>query len=1155
MQELIKNFCEEKDTGIFLIDMPTGFGKTYNVLEFITNYYDRVEGKILFLTTLKKNLPFDELREHFVKKGIGDRFDELCIKIEANANGVILNLMYVYKDIPQRFKDSKEYHDLFNAVKLVHEWTNKKKDETISAIVKTTEKAIIEQYERAFRVLIEKDLKKFSKPVERLLQIKTNREYQWVGKLYPAVFTKDKKILFMSMDKFLLGNSTLIEPTYSFYNNPIIDKAVVFIDEFDATKDTILKRIIDKGLENRVDYLNLFKQVNSALSTREFPHQLLIDSKKQDEYKQNNPRKKMNSSAAIVSGFQEIFSDTYKKFNIQYSYKTSGSVEDKKRNFIFNDLQFHSVFSGGNSYIGIESDDVAKQNWIKFLKTKPENVDGGIIYLLSSVKGCISYFQKGCSRLAYNYKNVVDEGKRLGDDDFTLEQAINSLLSEFHLSREYVRYLTSHILSGQRSRKQKAKNDKLSIDFFDMSIYNRGFRYFDFIDEPEHNLQSKIMVYDFPDTPEKFLVNISERAKVIGISATASLDTVIGNYDVSYLKKALGDGYYEMSFKDKQRLNKKFQDFIQGYENVDIYVEPVGYCQSIETELMEIFSSKDFAKKYKEKLERQYQGYEYAMENFIKVLKAFKAFICNDDLQSFLCLTNKLAKEGKSLFDLKLLKEIGDHIIRICNKPYKIDSVMVQIDSDDFDTKKQNLISRLKNNEKVFVLSAYQTLGAGQNIQYPMPVNKKFVTINEFARGRGEKDFDGIYLEKPTNLLVNIREGLEEEELVKYIYQIEFLMERGELSLVEGISLIKDAFRSFSGVKNNFTGFKANVYGSKSVENYALRVLIQAVGRLCRTGIKNKEICLYVDESIFRMNFQIEDDRLLNPEFAKIVEKRRSYCEIKDETYETKNTYENNANTLSIKTVHIIKNLMRKWDENSIEIWKELRSVCLKHPTMSEDGLRRMPWAQNLYIKAPTKINGYTYTQEDDYEKNITIKFDGSLKQVVSENDVRLNLLMRIPRIREHFIQMDYATEFIANEYFLTPPLYNNIYKGALGEVIGKFLLKEYWHLDLKEIDNEEIFEFFDFRLGDDIYIDFKLWKETNSFDAEEQKNKIIKKLEACGGKRAIIINIMADASNYKITTSGDGKIVEIPLLCDIRTGKLDPTIYEQIRHGGYFTC
>lgn len=41
MKDVISNFCKNKENGLFLLDMPTGFGKTYNVLEFIFENYNR----------------------------------------------------------------------------------------------------------------------------------------------------------------------------------------------------------------------------------------------------------------------------------------------------------------------------------------------------------------------------------------------------------------------------------------------------------------------------------------------------------------------------------------------------------------------------------------------------------------------------------------------------------------------------------------------------------------------------------------------------------------------------------------------------------------------------------------------------------------------------------------------------------------------------------------------------------------------------------------------------------------------------------------------------------------------------------------------------------------------------------------------------------
>lgn len=59
MKQAIVNFCKSMDTGLFLLDMPTGFGKTYSVLDFMVDNYDAPEfkdKKIFFVTTLKKML-------------------------------------------------------------------------------------------------------------------------------------------------------------------------------------------------------------------------------------------------------------------------------------------------------------------------------------------------------------------------------------------------------------------------------------------------------------------------------------------------------------------------------------------------------------------------------------------------------------------------------------------------------------------------------------------------------------------------------------------------------------------------------------------------------------------------------------------------------------------------------------------------------------------------------------------------------------------------------------------------------------------------------------------------------------------------------------------------------------------------------------------
>lgn len=81
------------------------------------------------------------------------------------------------------------------------------------------------------------------------------------------------------------------------------------------------------------------------------------------------------------------------------------------------------------------------------------------------------------------------------------------------------------------------------------------------------------------------------------------------------------------------------------------------------------------------------------------------------------------------------------------------------------------MIMCLSSGEKLFVLSSYNTIGAGQNLQYKTPEGVKVVEVNTNARGGMEKDFDGIYIEKPTYLIVNVdaHTVVSAEDLIRFI--------------------------------------------------------------------------------------------------------------------------------------------------------------------------------------------------------------------------------------------------------------------------------------------------------------------------------------------------------------------------------------------------
>ena len=118
MQNILNKYCiEDNDNGLLLIDMPTGSGKTYNIIEFIFNNFDKIKRKVFFITPLKKNLTYDKLMERFKKENRLEEFEKFVLYIKSNLDTIIDNFSTVYDSMPDKIKylkrnicEEKEYH-------------------------------------------------------------------------------------------------------------------------------------------------------------------------------------------------------------------------------------------------------------------------------------------------------------------------------------------------------------------------------------------------------------------------------------------------------------------------------------------------------------------------------------------------------------------------------------------------------------------------------------------------------------------------------------------------------------------------------------------------------------------------------------------------------------------------------------------------------------------------------------------------------------------------------------------------------------------------------------------------------------------------------------------------------------------------------------
>lgn len=151
----------------------------------------------------------------------------------------------------------------------------------------------------------------------------------------------------------------------------------------------------------------------------------------------------------------------------------------------------------------------------------------------------------------------------------------------------------------------------------------------------------------------------------------------------------------------------------------------------------------------------------------------------------------------------------------------------------------------------------------------------------------------------------------------------------------------------------------------------------------------------------------------------------------------------------------------------------------------------------------------------------------------MSEKDSGLPTILKYPEMKSYFIENGYACSFEKKQYMMSPVLFHNIYKGALGEVAGMFILQRERGIQLHPIEDSEKFEFFDFIMAPDVYVDFKNWKFSYTQSREKAIAEIRRKMDNIGAKRVYIINVIAKPDSVP-TCSVDQKIIEIPGSLDV---------------------
>ena len=1124
-------FNKMSGNGLLPIPLPTGSGKSTAIFNFIYAVLKEnlTQDKIILITSLKKNLQIDALKSVFEKNNDLELYNKKVLFIKSNFDCVMDFLPSLVKEnkIPESIFELPIFTKLLSAVNFCNK--NKNSQENQESVNERKED-IRTELEPNFRSLLKKILQKeFKDKLGKNAKYKLKLDYingigkkswHWVLELYPQILTNERQVYVMSMDKFLLKNDPIIEGAYFIYKK-LCNNSILFIDEFDATKKTILSNLIENAVNNKIDYISAFTQIRDKLIQGDFPKEMIIPSTKQTE--SENGKERLEK---VIPGWIERVLQISKRFNMEFVFKiVQDGLEDTT--FLFQNV--HSLLVSkikDKKLLVFKTNTEKRQNEI-YLASEILEDEKSLTYMVKDVRGFLKFFCGGVWILATNLK----ERKEESNQEYTLDNAVSSILDYFFPgeNNEYRKFFKNSILLYYTNK------DENRINAFDGSFFENGFVFYSIEDGNDHSLRSVIYMTELESSPEKILLEICKKNRVFGVSATANYDTLLGNYALkNYLIPKLNKHYYELNEIELKILEQRFKESINGYDKVSIETTTIQTSEYYsEDSWKELIDDEDAAEEVYTKLQQllseENSNDFYYEKRYLRVAQVFKNFIERDDIKSFLCLLTTFPSSKEPMN-----KAILEEIFNLLGKGrFSFDkNVCILKGGADYEVRREELKARLSKGEKILVLSTYATVGAGQNLQYKIPEGVKTVHINNFEESK-EKDFDAIYLDKPTNLLVNLRQGDTPKKLIEYISQVEYLKESGEISYRFSRKLIEDAFKQFfygqRGSKKSFTD-------KFSYSAFVTKEIVQAIGRICRTNKKSPIIHIFYDAEIEKnLNRDICHKNLLNPEFEAILAnipnlpKLDMRIQNMEEQASTKSEY---CVSMIVKFVEAGR---QGWKIDSIKDWQELRIHVLKYPTMTQQQFDECDERfKPFYIEMPVENDRVYFEREGDYDE-IRVHFSKIEKcETVSAETARLSLLLKIPCVKELFRQQGYAVDFNKAKYILCPPAFTNIYKGALGEVVGKAILEEEGIL-LEEISNPDLFELFDYKVpGKDIYVDFKHWSEYSSFlpRNEELQEHIMKKLKKCNGKKALIINLLAENDYVIHNQKQDGlELTTIPKL------------------------
>lgn len=566
LAETLAREMSGETSGILLVDFPTGYGKTWAAISAIGKAAAaaRSKGKrprrVIYITPTKVNLPsLEDVSESYEMAGLEAPGPDKVLRFMP----IVDMLMDTFRPeetgaVPKRFLSMPEFEDLKTAIhrcSSVREMAPEKRRQYTDLLqsreegVRRAERAFRQRVSRMLRSADGKGGEEAISRVERIARLKGDPEWQWLGRLYPTTFIDNAEVIVCSVAKFVSVTHTLVDPPLILGESRYCSGAVVIMDEVDAAKGALRDHFIDEASNSEVDLPSMAFRLSTSLVGRDFPKKLTRPAQPAGKSRLPDPTVMLERCAKVAD-------DAMIKAHLGASYKADEGVT--KGSFVLYDYE-HAILSPDAGVVFNADEGV---NSILAHGREDATSLGNVI---GTMRGLVGFLQSYLWPLARNY----EENRRLsGADptDFSTESAAASILDHLQLNALERRYVIDGCRGAARMGNGRARGARSG----DRSVYARGFNLVSLRDDERHDMATRVSALALQRTPEAFLMSLAERSLVIGLSATARVDSVLCNFDFDYIREQAPGIVRTLPSADMKMLRADYDSANAGYGEVDV---------------------------------------------------------------------------------------------------------------------------------------------------------------------------------------------------------------------------------------------------------------------------------------------------------------------------------------------------------------------------------------------------------------------------------------------------------------------------------------------------------------------------------------------------------------------------------------------------------